>query len=257
MNRCEEVLMHHGIKGMKWGIRRYQNKDGSLTPAGKMRYYPILKNLKNSKSSNLDKWGKTKDTNILYITGLSGSGKSSLASFMGDDNKTDVIHLDMYFNLMSNESRRKYQNKNFNNYLNKTVPNWNKIPTMLDKNKSDKNTWKLVDDFVKAHENFGKLEYPKRKVIVEGVELLGKTFYEDISNFKGKPIISIQTNPLLSSIRGGIRDEIDPITMLQRAYGKQTREWNKQIKEFENTAEAKKYSKWIEDYINNVELEVI
>ena len=30
-------LMHHGILGMKWGVRRYQNKDGSLTPAGKRR----------------------------------------------------------------------------------------------------------------------------------------------------------------------------------------------------------------------------
>lgn len=31
-------LQHHGIKGMKWGVRRYQNNDGSLTPAGKKRY---------------------------------------------------------------------------------------------------------------------------------------------------------------------------------------------------------------------------
>ena len=31
-------LQHHGIKGMKWGIRRFQRKDGSLTPAGKKRY---------------------------------------------------------------------------------------------------------------------------------------------------------------------------------------------------------------------------
>ena len=31
-------LYHHGIAGMKWGVRRYQNKDGSLTNAGKRRY---------------------------------------------------------------------------------------------------------------------------------------------------------------------------------------------------------------------------
>ena len=32
-----EELYHHGIKGMKWGVRRYQNRDGSLTRAGKYR----------------------------------------------------------------------------------------------------------------------------------------------------------------------------------------------------------------------------
>ena len=31
-------LYHHGIKGQKWGIRRFQNKDGSLTKAGEKRY---------------------------------------------------------------------------------------------------------------------------------------------------------------------------------------------------------------------------
>ncbi len=33
-----EELAHHGIHGMKWGVRRFQNKDGSLTAAGKKRY---------------------------------------------------------------------------------------------------------------------------------------------------------------------------------------------------------------------------
>lgn len=30
-------LRHHGVLGMKWGVRRFQNADGSLTPAGKKK----------------------------------------------------------------------------------------------------------------------------------------------------------------------------------------------------------------------------
>lgn len=36
MNLSE--MYHHGIKGQRWGIRRYQNPDGSLTPEGQKRY---------------------------------------------------------------------------------------------------------------------------------------------------------------------------------------------------------------------------
>ena len=35
---AEDELYHHGIKGQKWGIRRYQNPDGSLTAAGRKKY---------------------------------------------------------------------------------------------------------------------------------------------------------------------------------------------------------------------------
>lgn len=43
------VIMHHGIKGMKWGIRRYQNKDGTLTSAGKKRYNKEVERLKSER----------------------------------------------------------------------------------------------------------------------------------------------------------------------------------------------------------------
>lgn len=37
-NTEDDTLEHFGVLGMKWRIRRYQNKDGSLTPAGKRKY---------------------------------------------------------------------------------------------------------------------------------------------------------------------------------------------------------------------------
>lgn len=66
-NCTEAELQHHGIRGMKWGVRRYQNEDGSLTDAGKRRNAKIdrrierieLQRLANKKSvERLDKQAK-------------------------------------------------------------------------------------------------------------------------------------------------------------------------------------------------------
>lgn len=55
----QDVLMHYGVKGQKWGIRRYQNKDGSYTAAGKKRYsiigmkIDVAKAKKSAKKENV------------------------------------------------------------------------------------------------------------------------------------------------------------------------------------------------------------
>ena len=51
MDNHEYELVHHGIPGMKWGIRRYQNRDGSLTNAGKKRYEKELAKVRTAEKT--------------------------------------------------------------------------------------------------------------------------------------------------------------------------------------------------------------
>jgi len=68
----EDFIAHHGIRGMKWGIRRYQNPDGSLTAAGRKRYMKNPKwrakyleyrkqQIKEANAKTLQKMAKSKE----------------------------------------------------------------------------------------------------------------------------------------------------------------------------------------------------
>lgn len=50
----DDTLEHHGIKGQRWGIRRYQNEDGTLTQAGRARYGYTEKKLKSQIESDYE-----------------------------------------------------------------------------------------------------------------------------------------------------------------------------------------------------------
>lgn len=52
MTDHEYYISHSGVKGMKHGVRRWQNKDGSLTPAGKLRYLKGTRNIDRKNAAN-------------------------------------------------------------------------------------------------------------------------------------------------------------------------------------------------------------
>lgn len=86
-------LFHHGVKGMKWGVRRYQNTDGTLTPEGLKRYRIDGPIGKKALSMNTDKDDKWKDERrrkwIRQMTGEEVESVTKIKKRSSPDEKTE------------------------------------------------------------------------------------------------------------------------------------------------------------------------
>ena len=83
------ALYHSGVKGMKWGVRRYQNEDGTLTELGKRRLSRYNEGRKDNKKLNEDKMTKEEKTVLAE-------------NFVSDDIKNTKRTLDDSRNAVSN-----------------------------------------------------------------------------------------------------------------------------------------------------------
>lgn len=99
-------LMHHGIRGQRWGIRRYQNPDGTLTEAGKKRYASTVDVAKNygQQHADLEKMtraltsGVPKGSKILVPTEIKEQYRKNVENFI----KSTTILSKKYGDVKSN-----------------------------------------------------------------------------------------------------------------------------------------------------------
>ncbi len=163
--RRQNELYHHGIKGQKWGVRRYQNEDGSLTPEGERRlrkaldlgneldkhtrkanqsaakqesymkkkgYKDAIEFSKDGKRGNfiyVDKQGKKVDMNKLYKT-------DSVFKKLVDDHTVDM---DNYWKAYNEFDTEYSKIKNIKLGVGSTIDNnWVNIATNYDNYKKKK-----------------------------------------------------------------------------------------------------------------------
>ena len=232
-NDYRDYLAHHGILGQKWGKRNgppYPLGYGDHSASEKRADWE--KSVAKSKSINLTKWGRSSDKNILYLTGLSGSGKSTAAIGLAKKTNAEIIHLDSYLSPMSEESRQELHNKGFNKHLDQKVPEWRQMIVQ----DTGKLNYRIVDKFADAIESYGKEKYGQgQKVIVEGVQLFDNTLHEKRSFYSDKPYMCLTTPALTSLVRGNVRDEMNGLDFFYRIpmYMKTSKITSEAIKELE------------------------
>lgn len=140
-----DFIEHYGIKGQRWGVRRYQNEDGSLTPAGRKRLSKDYKKLSVKVTKDL-----SKNYEKMNIDSYNEASKYMNETGLNKINSKKYKDQDSYF-----EAFEKEFNDKMGSILNKSLydfyssnKNYKKAKELVDK--YDMTKW---DDLAKSNEN--------------------------------------------------------------------------------------------------------
>lgn len=157
----ENELYHHGIKGMKWGVRRYQNKDGSLTNAGKKRYSKEYEKLSDAAMKDLqreysDRYVKSYNKAADYMNsgGIDKFNAAQRKKYGDKYSQRDGYESDYYAEF------EKHLVKN----MNKSLDEFYRTNTNVQKAKALADKYKMTEWNEMAKQNMAAIEEVRRAV---------------------------------------------------------------------------------------------
>ena len=151
-------ILHFGILGMKWGVRRYQNEDGTLTPAGKRRYTNTNDGAQLADKAEKNEYGDPKQ-NVKSVTKAvkKVTVKNPTGGYYTDPEKAaNVLKNDENFKKAASELSK------VNKPLYEAITNYQKVSNELFNN--PKKFKKVIDEYYDTHKKeFEPVEYNGRK----------------------------------------------------------------------------------------------
>ena len=122
-DQFNEELMHYGVLGMRWGVRRFQKKDGTLTNAGKKRYYDESYTLNTKSGEQIkmirDKRGVLANTLRKVSPKLAKEQDKTLIYSVYDSKGKKAVSYEAYlkspeeFNIVWTDTKTKYRGRGF------------------------------------------------------------------------------------------------------------------------------------------------
>lgn len=177
-------LMHFGIKGQKWGIRRYQNSDGTLTAAGKERYSKEVSSHLSDLSSDLNPHSdNTYAYAILATTNKTTYNELKRASNNLREDADNLFNKEMEYDAISgiyykdDAIKTKFENDVRKQYK-------DDIETAMKNGASEYDIYEFVSDV--AYNNFTMSDHPLRMKELKArkdVEAASKQLKDSVENY--------------------------------------------------------------------------